>query len=319
MTTTFQNKAKILADLWMEHRQDDAFTELFDYADLAFPFAYGLLNDLIPRTSTIEKLIDDTFDMLLKQLKVVDVGFLNLSQLLSLANGSNEITNVSKKICPACEEEPITGDYRICHDCTLRNIPPKICVNCQKTSERKGLRAGQLSAYPEQNCEFCGYNYYLPEDIASVLLNNKAQPLSSVAIEWLLFFAWNWNSRNLGGYIPMIDVNEAGRSAFKQGLEVLDTDWTEMYWGGDIGYKTELLPVMSKYSHHPQLWYSEEELFDEDVLVIHCYPRWQSRVDESQLRTLFESITLTEAISERDRYLLDFIDYLLGRVPRPNS
>ncbi len=52
--TTFENKALILADLWMNFRNDEEFQDFVDYNDLGLPLAYALANGVVkPRQSNL--------------------------------------------------------------------------------------------------------------------------------------------------------------------------------------------------------------------------------------------------------------------------
>jgi hypothetical protein len=88
-TTDYNAKCEILADVWMEYRDEDAFKELFDFADLGFPLAYAVANGIIESNEAIADLVNGTFDLLLKLLKVEDTGFDNINQLFDTADGKN--------------------------------------------------------------------------------------------------------------------------------------------------------------------------------------------------------------------------------------
>jgi hypothetical protein len=222
---------------------------------------------------------------------------------------------IADGICPACSNSKTQSGAGVCADCTQRNLPPKMCQNCGKKSQREGLPVGQISAYPNQNCEFCGYNYFVPKDLARVLATSRPEVLSSTSLEWLFFAAWNWAGRNGAGYIPMIDVDDRGMEEFNSGNEIPPSSWTEMYWGGEIGYcDNDLLPVMKKYSNYPQLWYSDQEYFDDGeggTVSIHCYPRWQTSMTAEQETVVRESIQMTSGLTGQDALLKEFISKLI--------
>jgi hypothetical protein len=71
MATTFSNKVAILNDIWENHRFDK---------NLADSVSEG--NELTPE---MEIAIESTFDNLLAELKVKDVGFEKFSEIISLA------------------------------------------------------------------------------------------------------------------------------------------------------------------------------------------------------------------------------------------
>lgn len=82
-TTPFSNKIEILADLWMNYRDDDDFRDFFEYNDLGLPLAYLLNSKVVETTPMAEGFINETFDLLLAGMETEDTGFENLDDLLS--------------------------------------------------------------------------------------------------------------------------------------------------------------------------------------------------------------------------------------------
>lgn len=87
MTTPFETKVAILADLWMDFRGDQEFKDFMEYNDLGLPLAYMLDNSIVKGTEISNNFIDETFDLLLSGLGIEDTGFENLDDLLD--NGSD--------------------------------------------------------------------------------------------------------------------------------------------------------------------------------------------------------------------------------------
>lgn len=87
MTTPFETKVSILADLWMDFRGDQEFKDFMEYNDLGLPLAYMLDNSIVKGTEISNNFIDETFDLLLSGLGIEDTGFENLDDLLD--NGSD--------------------------------------------------------------------------------------------------------------------------------------------------------------------------------------------------------------------------------------
>lgn len=82
-TTHFSSKCDILADLWLNYRQDDEFKDFVEYNDLGLPLAYAIANGIVSeRSPIIEKFIDETFELLLSGLEIEDSGFETLDELL---------------------------------------------------------------------------------------------------------------------------------------------------------------------------------------------------------------------------------------------
>ena len=81
--TTYESIVSILAELWLDYREDDAFTELFEYADLAFPLAFAMQYGIIDTTERAEGIISEAFGLLLDTLEAEDSGFHDLDELLT--------------------------------------------------------------------------------------------------------------------------------------------------------------------------------------------------------------------------------------------
>jgi hypothetical protein len=75
----------ILADLWLNYRDDELFEDFVEYNDLGLPLAYVLANDIVQTTDLAEKFVNETFDLLIAGLGIEDTGFENLDQILSEA------------------------------------------------------------------------------------------------------------------------------------------------------------------------------------------------------------------------------------------
>lgn len=89
MTTTFSSKVQILADLWMNYRDDEDFTDFVDYNDIGLPLAYMIDNSIVDNPNAIaSKFIEETFALLLKGLEIQeDTGFETLEDVLSAPMG----------------------------------------------------------------------------------------------------------------------------------------------------------------------------------------------------------------------------------------
>jgi hypothetical protein len=83
----FDNKVSILAELWMNYRDDEQLKDFIEYNDLGLPMAYFLMNELVLPTKQSEIYINETYDLLLASLGVDDVDYESLDELL----GASEI------------------------------------------------------------------------------------------------------------------------------------------------------------------------------------------------------------------------------------
>ena len=85
--TPFSDQCVILADLWLNYRSDEDFTDFIEYNDIGLPLAYAVTNGLAEVNSVGESLIEETFSLLLEGLGVEDSGdFDNLDDLLANSN-----------------------------------------------------------------------------------------------------------------------------------------------------------------------------------------------------------------------------------------
>ena len=87
MTTTIENKAIILADLWLNYRYDEEFADFIQYNDLGLPLAYAIDSGIVKMTDQAQGFIEETFSLLLAGVGVEDTGFETLDDVLS-AEGS---------------------------------------------------------------------------------------------------------------------------------------------------------------------------------------------------------------------------------------
>jgi hypothetical protein len=79
--TTQENKADILAELWLNYRDDQNFEDFIAYNDLGLPLAYLLSTNIVKGTEMADKFIDETFELLLASLEVEDTGFETLDDI----------------------------------------------------------------------------------------------------------------------------------------------------------------------------------------------------------------------------------------------
>lgn len=80
--TTFMNRARILAELWMDYRDDEEFKDFIEYNDLGLPLSYAIAEGIVERTDLASGFVNEAFDILLSALGVDDTGFDNLNDLL---------------------------------------------------------------------------------------------------------------------------------------------------------------------------------------------------------------------------------------------
>ena len=85
MNTTIENKVVILSDFWMSYRDDEAFTDLIEYADLALPLCYAIEAGFIKNNEKITPFIEEAFELLCSSFGIEDTGFETLDEILDSA------------------------------------------------------------------------------------------------------------------------------------------------------------------------------------------------------------------------------------------
>jgi hypothetical protein len=84
-STNYTDKCSILAELWLNYRNDENFQDFIEYNDLGLPLAYAIDNDIVKSTEMAQRFVEETFDLFVASLEVEDTGFDNLDELLNIA------------------------------------------------------------------------------------------------------------------------------------------------------------------------------------------------------------------------------------------
>lgn len=84
-TTPFSNRVSILAELWMNYRDDEDFKDFVEYNDLGLPLAFAIQEGIVGTTVQAEAFVSEAFDLLLAGLGVEDDDYQDLDSLLSVA------------------------------------------------------------------------------------------------------------------------------------------------------------------------------------------------------------------------------------------
>ena len=83
--TEFNDKAEILADIWLNYRDDEEFQQFIEYNDLGLPLAYSVANDIIENNPIVTQFVNETFQLLLDSLEIEeDTGFESFDDMLGL-------------------------------------------------------------------------------------------------------------------------------------------------------------------------------------------------------------------------------------------
>jgi len=77
-----QNKITILAELWMNYRDDDELEDFIEYNDIGLPLAYLLMNEIVLPSEQSAIYINETYDLLLGALGIPDKEWESLDEML---------------------------------------------------------------------------------------------------------------------------------------------------------------------------------------------------------------------------------------------
>jgi hypothetical protein len=81
LTTTFDNKARILGQLWIDYKDEDDFADFFAYNDLGLPLAFAFAEGIVNHTPTLEQYINETWDLLIEGMELEDTGFEDIQEM----------------------------------------------------------------------------------------------------------------------------------------------------------------------------------------------------------------------------------------------
>ena len=89
--TSFDNVCSILAELWVEHKNEKTFQDFVTYNDLGLPLAFLVDSEIVIPTEIAKKYIQETWEMLLKSLEIVnDIGFTSLEDIFHYTENDGE-------------------------------------------------------------------------------------------------------------------------------------------------------------------------------------------------------------------------------------
>ena len=80
-TTTFDSRALILGQLWINFKEDEEWTDFFAYSDLGLPLAFSFAEGIINHTPTLEQYINETWDLFIEGLGIEDLGYARLEDI----------------------------------------------------------------------------------------------------------------------------------------------------------------------------------------------------------------------------------------------
>jgi hypothetical protein len=87
----FADKTGVLAQLWIDFREDEDFSAFMDYNDIGVPMAYYVAEGLVNGLTTLgEQYVEESIDMMLKLLDITEAEVdeldeINLTTVLNFA------------------------------------------------------------------------------------------------------------------------------------------------------------------------------------------------------------------------------------------
>ena len=91
MGTTFENKCAILADLWLNYKDNEELEDFVEYNDLGLPLAYVIHTGLATVTDDGTLYVDETFNLLLSGLGLdLDGEYDSLNEIMELQGDEEE-------------------------------------------------------------------------------------------------------------------------------------------------------------------------------------------------------------------------------------
>jgi hypothetical protein len=80
----FENKCEILADLWLNFRDDEELTDFMEYNYLGLPLAYLIHAELVVPTELCEPYVEETYRLLADALGLdLDQDFATLQEMFN--------------------------------------------------------------------------------------------------------------------------------------------------------------------------------------------------------------------------------------------
>ena len=87
MPTNFEDKVGILADLWINFRVDEEFSDFIEYNDIGLPLAYFIHTDLVKPSDQAIMYIEETFNLLCAALDLdLDGEYKTLNEMFDKTN-----------------------------------------------------------------------------------------------------------------------------------------------------------------------------------------------------------------------------------------
>ena len=80
--TDFSSRCNILADLWLNYKDDAEFSDFIQYNDMGLPLAFFVSQEVVPSNDMVMNYVNETWELFLEALKIEETGFDTLDELL---------------------------------------------------------------------------------------------------------------------------------------------------------------------------------------------------------------------------------------------
>jgi hypothetical protein len=89
-TTTFDNKALILGQVWLTLKDESEWRDFIWYNDIGLPLAFAFAEKIINHTPDLEQYINETWDLLLEAMQLGDIGFDDIQDMFDAQDAQDD-------------------------------------------------------------------------------------------------------------------------------------------------------------------------------------------------------------------------------------
>jgi hypothetical protein len=86
----FNGKCNVLAELWLDYRDDEEFKDFIEYNDIGLPLSYLIYSEIAKPTGIAEQYINETYELLTQALGVSDTALYDTLDEMLEESGNKE-------------------------------------------------------------------------------------------------------------------------------------------------------------------------------------------------------------------------------------
>jgi hypothetical protein len=86
----FNGKCNVLAELWLDYRDDEEFKDFIEYNDIGLPLSYLIYSEIAKPTGVAEQYINETYELLTQALGVSDTALYDTLDEMLEESGNKE-------------------------------------------------------------------------------------------------------------------------------------------------------------------------------------------------------------------------------------